>query len=384
MAIKTEAELEAQVTSDMPNNGKTKAAKVRDIFQNIIDTLFYWIGTLSTAISDLTTIVNGKASTSHTHAGSDITTGTVPVARLGTGTPSSANFLRGDGAWQNVPSNGLITENSAGTEIGTAAKMRFSNDFTTAWDAANSRLTLSTNKSSAFNILEDFVSFFIGVGAAASYSVPKSGLTVASIGGFNGNYGTGDQLYPSEITTYTDVLGFFFRQLPTLAVQTIFYIYAPICGIILSPRVLMYWAEKVRFINGALPTNTAIMSFQSGFADATSITQNSAVNANNGLYFYLLQTENGGKLQAVSASAGVYTKVDTGITITSGQYYNLRVEWNGTDARYYNGTTLLATITTNLPAVAIFPFSRLAKNATTSPSTYETRTDSVDFKYERI
>jgi hypothetical protein len=38
-------------------------------------------------------------------AGSQITSGTVPVGRLGTGTPSSSNFLRGDGTWA-VPAGG--------------------------------------------------------------------------------------------------------------------------------------------------------------------------------------------------------------------------------------------------------------------------------------
>lgn len=39
-------------------------------------------------------------------AGTDITTGIVPPARLGTGTPSAMTFLRGDGAWQTVTMGG--------------------------------------------------------------------------------------------------------------------------------------------------------------------------------------------------------------------------------------------------------------------------------------
>lgn len=41
----------------------------------------------------------GAAASLHTHSASDITSGTVAAARLGTGTPSASNFLRGDGTW---------------------------------------------------------------------------------------------------------------------------------------------------------------------------------------------------------------------------------------------------------------------------------------------
>jgi hypothetical protein len=69
--------------------------------------------------------------------GGDITTGTVGTARLGSGTPSSSNYLRGDGSWEaaglqyfteaedatgvnaSVPVNALIVAN-AGTDVDVA------------------------------------------------------------------------------------------------------------------------------------------------------------------------------------------------------------------------------------------------------------------------
>jgi hypothetical protein len=46
----------------------------------------------------IVSLVNGE----HTHSGSDIVSGTVAPARLGTGTPSGSNYLRGDGVWSDV------------------------------------------------------------------------------------------------------------------------------------------------------------------------------------------------------------------------------------------------------------------------------------------
>ncbi|MEJ7871420.1 MAG: hypothetical protein WKF67_04115 [Rubrobacteraceae bacterium] len=54
----------------------------------------------------LKTLVDGKASSSHPHSGADITSGTVLVARVGTGTKDTTTFYRGDGIFAVPPGGG--------------------------------------------------------------------------------------------------------------------------------------------------------------------------------------------------------------------------------------------------------------------------------------
>ena len=62
----------------------------------------------------LTAASVGAATTSHTHAASDVTSGVFNVARLGTGTANNTVYLRGDGAWIGID-GGHITTGTVGT-----------------------------------------------------------------------------------------------------------------------------------------------------------------------------------------------------------------------------------------------------------------------------
>lgn len=108
--------------------------------------------------------------------GSNVTSGTVAVARLGSGTPSASNFLRGDGAWTAVPSpnDGTLTLATSGTGLSGSATF-------TADDADNVTFTVTSNATNAntgstivardasgnFNAQDVQVDSF-GVGTAAS------------------------------------------------------------------------------------------------------------------------------------------------------------------------------------------------------------------------
>jgi hypothetical protein len=70
-----------------------------------VASVFGRTGAVVAVATDYTPAFIGAAAASHVHAAADITTGVMAVARLGTGTPSSSNFLRGDGSWQ-VPAGG--------------------------------------------------------------------------------------------------------------------------------------------------------------------------------------------------------------------------------------------------------------------------------------
>lgn len=61
-------------------------------------------------IAGLTTALADKAPTAHTHAATDINSGTLATARLGSGSATSSTFLRGDSTWATIPAGTTTTK----------------------------------------------------------------------------------------------------------------------------------------------------------------------------------------------------------------------------------------------------------------------------------
>lgn len=72
-------------------------------------------GSIADLQDDVSDLQSGKADVSHTHSGSDITSGIIVPARLGSGSPSASTFLRGDGQWTTLPGGSAAWGSITGT-----------------------------------------------------------------------------------------------------------------------------------------------------------------------------------------------------------------------------------------------------------------------------
>jgi len=105
-------------------------------------------------------------------SGAQINSGTVAVARLGSGTPTASNFLRGDGSWQTVsttPTTAQVLTATAGASYGGVGTYAF----------------MSQN-----------VSTTTGISAESNYA--GSGLTPS---GFYASLGSGNNAVTGEVVS---------------------------------------------------------------------------------------------------------------------------------------------------------------------------------------
>jgi hypothetical protein len=85
--------------------------------------------TLPDATGTVVTTDATQTLTNKSISGAQIDSGTVAVARLGSGTPGAGNFLRGDGAWEAVPaaapSTAQVLSATAGASAGAVGTYAF-------------------------------------------------------------------------------------------------------------------------------------------------------------------------------------------------------------------------------------------------------------------
>jgi hypothetical protein len=106
------------------------------------------------------------------------------------------------------------------------------------------------------------------------------------------------------------------------------------------------WHSRSRLPVLSDATNT--FTVRSGFID--SITG----DAVDGAYFRYTHSINGGRWQAVCRNNNAETATDTGVAPVTNTFQSLKIEVNaaGTEARFYIGAALVATITTNIPTAS--------------------------------
>jgi hypothetical protein len=129
----------------------------------------------SHAIGDVTGLqaaLDGKAAASHSHDASQITTGTVAAARLGSGSSITTKFLRGDNTWQDVPAGGDYTQAAI---HGAAAKTTPADDDTTA--LIDSAASNALKKLSWANIKATLKTYFDTLYATGSHTHAWSAIT---------------------------------------------------------------------------------------------------------------------------------------------------------------------------------------------------------------
>jgi hypothetical protein len=148
------------------------------------------------AYSSLSGIPGTFTPAAHNHAGSEITSGTVDPARLGSGTAITTKFLRGDSTWQSISGGGdaLVASNLD----------QFADVTQTAGQTLSitSSTTLSGGTHSGTNTGDNAVnSLYSGLVSNATHTGDATGATALTLATVNSNVGSfGTATQSSQIT----------------------------------------------------------------------------------------------------------------------------------------------------------------------------------------
>ncbi len=138
--VELDSEITARTDADTLIQADIDAHEART--DNPHSTTAAQVGSYTTGQTD--TLLAGKSNVGHTHPASDIVSGTLNTARMGSGTANNTTYLRGDNTWAAVASGTPLTVQDEGSPLTQRAVLNFVGANVSATDDAANGRTLIT------------------------------------------------------------------------------------------------------------------------------------------------------------------------------------------------------------------------------------------------